>query len=217
MTARAIGLTVAAGLLLAPSLARAQNRPSGAQIEQLQSRQTGIDQLTTSSVVRRAQQRTGVNSVSGANPADSQVELARRNVIAPGAISEAADSRGTVAMVVGGVDHCDPSSEGSRPESCRNAIENRAGEFANAKTATISPESTLLAASQRAGLGSSTAGQIGTTAPTDSEQRGNQELATIVLNQQQQAASTNSASQPTLDANQQAIVNAVVQSITRGN
>lgn len=213
-------LAMAAGLLLSPWSARAQDGQAGAAIDQLQSRQTGVEQLTMSSVARRAQQRASEGGSAPVNigNGDAQVAIARRNVNAPGAISEAADSRGTVAMVVGGTDRCDPASATSAQESCRDVIENRARDFAHAETATLSPESTLLAASQRAGLGASTAGQAGTTAPTDAEQRGNQELATIVLNQQQQQAATaNSTSQPALDANQQAIVNAVVQSLTRGN
>ena len=221
---RAFRLTMVAGLLLAPWSARAQDGSGGAGREQLpqqlQGRQTGIDQLTMSSVTRRAQQRASENAAATGTPAngDAQVAIARRNVNAPGAISEAADSRGSVAMVIGGTDRCDPASATSAPASCRDRIENRARDFAHTETATISPESTLLAASQRAGLGASTAGQAGTTAPTDAEQRGNQELATIVLNQQQQqTAAPNSTSQPSLDANQQAIVNAVVQSLTRGN
>lgn len=224
MTVRAPGLTLAAlimgaGLVPASQPVRAQDRTSG--IEQILSRQTGIDQLTTSSVARRAQQRTIESAAQGAPSAggDAQIDLSRRNVIAPGAISDAADSRGTVAMVVGGTDRCDPASETSKQSSCSDVIENRSEDFANAKAATISPESTLLAASQRAGIGTSTLTTAGTAAPTDAEQRGNQELATIVLNQQQQAqaATGNSTSQPSLDANQQAIVNAVIQGITRGN
>ena len=213
-------LTMAAGLVLSPWSARAQDGFGGALPEQLQSRQTGIDQLTMSSAARRAQQRPSESSAATVNPAsgDAQIAISRRNVNAPGALSEAADSRGSVAMVVGGKDRCDPASATSAQESCRDVIENRAHDFAHAETTTISPESTLLAASQRAGLGASTVGQAGTAAPTDAEQRGNQELATIVLNQQQQqTAASNSTSQPSLDANQQAIVNAVVQSLTRGN
>ena len=214
------GLTMAAGLLLSPWSAHAQDRQGGPGLERLPSRQTGIDQLTMSSAARRAQQRASENSASTVSPAsgDAQIAISRRNVNAPGALSEAADSRGSVAMVVGGKDRCDPASATSAQESCRDVIENRARDFAHAEAATISPESTLLAASQRAGLGASTVGQAGTAAPTDAEQRGNQELATIVLNQQQQQTPTsNSATQPSLDANQQAIVNAVVQSLTRGN
>jgi hypothetical protein len=214
----AIALVTAAGFLASQPVG-AQDRSSG--IEQVQSRQTGIDQLTTSRVARRAQQSASENASPGTNPAgeDAQIGLSRRNVVAPGAISDAADSRGTVAMVVGGSDRCDPASETSKQASCRDVIENRSGDFAHAQAATISPESTLLAASQRAGIGTSTLTTTGTTAPTDAEQRSNQELATIVMNQQQQAqaATANSTSQPTLDANQQAIVNAVVQGITRGN
>ena len=225
MSARAPRLTLAvltmtAGLVLSPWSARAQDGQGSAGLERLSSRQTGIDQLTMSSAARRAQQRASDSSAPTVNPAngDAQVAISRHNVIAPGGLSEAADSRGTVAMVVGGTDRCDPASATSAQESCRGVIENRARDFAHAEAATISPESTLLAASQRAGLGASTAGQAGTAAPTDAEQRGNQELATIVLNQQQQqTAASNSTSQPSLDANQQAIVNAVVQSLTRGN
>ena len=213
-------LTMAAGLLLSPWSAHAQDGQGSAGLERLPSRQTGIDQLTMSSAARRAQQRDSESSAPTVNPAngDAQVAISRRNVNAPGALSEAADSRGSVAMVVGGTDRCDPANVTSAQESCRDVIENRAHDFAHAEIATISPESTLLAASQRAGLGASTVGQAGTAAPTDAEQRGNQELATIVLNQQQQqTAASNSTSQPSLDANQQAIVNAVVQSLTRGN
>ncbi|WP_295640085.1 hypothetical protein [Novosphingobium sp.] len=228
MTTRPPGLAlaaqiVAAGLALTSQSVCAQDRASG--IEQIQSRQTGIDQLTTSNVARRAQQRSVENAAAGENlsggptAGNVQIGLSRRNVVAPGTISDAADSRGTVAMVVGGTDRCDPASETSKQPACRDLIENRSGDFAHAQTATISPESTLLAASQRAGIGTGTLTTTGTTAPTDAEQRGNQELATIVLNQQQQAqaATANSTGQPTLDTNQQAIVNAVVQGITRGN
>ena len=218
---RAFRLTMVAGLLLSPWSARAQGGSGGVGPEQLQSRQTGIEQLTMSSVTRRAQQRVSENAATTGTPAngDAQIAISRRNVNAPGAISETADSRGSVAMVVGGTDRCDPASATSAQESCRDVIENRARDFARAETATISPESTLLAASQRAGLGANTVGQAGSTTLTDAEQRGNQELATIVLNQQQQqqAATSNSTTQPSLDANQQAIVNAVVQSLTRGN
>ena len=218
MSPRAIPLALAVGLVLSPCplIAQTSTGSSG----RAQDRQTEVEQLTTSRVVRRAQQEVASGNQATANQSngEAQVALSRRDVNAPGGISNAADSRGGVAMVEGGVDRCDPARATSTQASCRDVIENRAAEFAHANAPTISPESTLLAASQRAGIGSSTAGQAGTATSADADQRGNQELATIVLNQQQQQATTaNPTNQPTLDANQQAIVNAVVQSITRGN
>lgn len=138
-------------------------------------------------------------------------------VSVPGSISDRSDSRAAVQMVVGGEDRCDPA-RGADRESCRDVIENRAGQFAQSSSSTVSPESTLLAAGQRAGITSSTVTPNTGTAPTDADQRTTQELATVLQQQQaQQAAGANANATPTLDANQQAIVNAVVGAITPGN
>lgn len=217
MSSRSIPLGLTLGLMLMPSPAAPQTAPGATNLAQ--DRQTGIEQLTTSTVVRRARQielSTG-QAATSATAEEPQSAVSRRTIGAPADISAAADSRGGVTMVVGGTDRCDPAATTATQESCRDVIENRANEFAHEAAPAISPESTLLAASQRAGITTNATGQAGLATTPDAEQRGNQEIATIVLNQQQQAASTGTATQPSLDANQQAIVNAVVQSITRGN
>ena len=220
MSPRAIALGLTMGLVLSPCPLIAQTSPTTGGHQQ--DRQTGVDQLTTSTVVRRAQQNTAQSSQAASNQTNGepQIALSRRDVNAPGGISNAADSRGGVAMVEGGVDRCDPARATSAQASCRDVIENRSAEFAHTVAPTISPESVLLAANRHAGITTANVGEQTTSSPVDAEQRSNQELATVVLNQQQQqqqAPTTSATNQPSLDANQQAIVNAVVQSITRGN
>lgn len=114
------------------------------------------------------------------------------------AIASTSDSKPGSAQRIAGEDECDPRSGSARQsERCKHILEHRAAEFNAPEAPVLTAEEELLIAQQPVDPSLDKAVQgLSRLDPSDADSRSNQELAAIVLEQQQPVLDVSSSPAP---------------------